>query len=351
MDVWIDVQTPKEVHYFNALRDRLLQASHRVIVTARDYDHIHELLQMYNVDHTIVGRHGGKSLAGKLKASLEREKDLYGLFEQRPLPDYCVSLASPEASRVSFGLDIKSVVSIDAPHAEAVCRLTLPLASYVIAPACIGRQSLTRFGVRDDILTQYDGVDEVAWIRGFDPDPKVPNSLGLKDGKYVVIRTEEAWASYLLKFDMLTESQPLIQSILDEAPEYSVVVFPRYPEQSKFLKDLFGDRIIVPDGAVDAPSLMAYATLVMSGGGTMDREACLMGVPAISFFPLKMPEVEAFLMERGFPIRYSGDVGEASREALKTLKSASSSPISRTKVDNMLNELENPIDKILELFD
>jgi hypothetical protein len=347
--VWIDVLTPKQVHYFHRTTEGLEKKGHEIVITARHYDSTIELLESMDIAHRIVGGHGGGTLGEKLKASLRRQIHIQNFLQSmKQLPDWSLSLCSPEAARIAYGLGIRVLLSNDAPHAEAVSRLTLPLADRLVAPKCIPKAKFTRYGIEPERIRQYDGIDEVAWIRDLRPDESSLALLGLRDRRFVVLRPEETKAAYLLDTlqpSSVTVLRPMIEKLIQLHLEVAIVVLPRYPDQRDALNMEFGDRIVIPDRAIEGPSVMAYADLVVSGGGTMSREASLLGTPAICAFPKGQPDVERFLIERGFPLQYIKDIEEATETALQILADPEEH---RMETYDLLREMESPVETITE---
>jgi len=348
MTFWLDMLTPKQVWLLEGIKKSLEAEGHRVLVTARLHDVVVGLLKMKGIPHYVAGKHGGETLEGKLRASTERELVLTDYLS--PLHkeiDFSIHFSSPEAARVAFGLGIKSICLNDTPHSIAVGKLTFPLSTYVVAPACINAAKLVALGASKDAIVQYDGVDEVAWIPNLKPDASVLKELNLDNSRpIVVVRPEESKAAYMQGFKdvsvLSVKSFPLIRRMLDEFPNSQVIVIPRYEEQrSTILKEL-GGKVIVPNLVIDGPSLLAFSTLTVSGGGTMSWESALLGIPTICHFPIKM-DVERYLTAKGFPIYYTNNIDKATSHALKVLRDPD-----RYRVDtrNLIKKMESPMEAI-----
>src|SRR3989344_9470072 len=194
--IWIEILTPKQVMMFGRLA-KALEKEHELLITTREYKETNEHLELKRVGANCIGKHGGRTLEGKLNACIER-MGLLNELVQKEKPNVLVSLSSPEASRVAFGLKIPHICVNDIPEAEAVTRLTAPLATLIIAPKLIPKQAWEKYGVQKEKVVQYDALDPVAWIKGFKPDQGVLTELGIKRDKPIVtFRTEEIFASYL----------------------------------------------------------------------------------------------------------------------------------------------------------
>jgi predicted glycosyltransferase len=345
---WLDMLTPKQVWLLESIKKRLETKGHKVLVTARLHDVVVDLLKLKGIPHYVVGKHGGETLEGKLRASAERVLALTDYLS--PLHkeiDFSIHFSSPEAARVAFGLGIRSICLNDTPHSIAVGKLTFPLSTYVVTPACINPNKLVALGASKESLIQYDGVDEVAWIANLRPDIAVIKKLNLDQSKpIVIVRPEESEASYMQGLRDISvksvKSFPLVRRVLSEFTDAQVIVMPRYGKQRSTILKEFGEKVIVPDQVIDGPSLLSFSTLTVSGGGTMSWESALLGVPTICYFPIKM-DVERYLTAKGFPIYYTDDMDKATNHALRVLHDPD-----RYRVDTepLVRKMESPVDAI-----
>jgi predicted glycosyltransferase len=348
MTFWLDIMTPKQVWLFESIKRHLEAKGHKTTVTTRVHDVVVDLLKLKGIPHYVAGEYGGETLEGKLKASTERALKLTEYISQfYKNIDFSMHFSSPEAARVAFGLGIKAICLNDTPHSTAVCKLSFPLSKYVVSPACIDPNKLTALGADKDGIVQYDGVDEVAWIPRIKPDPSVLRILGLSTSKpIVVIRPEESKAAYLHGFKDINslsfKAAPLIKRILARFPEAQIVVMPRYEDQRRAIQEQFRGKVVIPNQAVDGPSLLGLSTLTVSGGGTMSWESALLGVPSICHFPMEL-DVQRYLTEKGFPIYYSKDMEEVTSHAISVLREPDKY---RVDTRNLLQNMESPIDAI-----
>lgn len=289
MKVWIDISNVPHVHFFKGIISEL-KKENDVMVTARRLDSMKELLTQEGIEYTMVGEHGGSSDVRKLVRSSQRVLGLTRLFKDRR-PDLALFKHSVEAARVSFGLRIPSLCVLDNEMAEAQNRLMLPLATKVIAPSCIPIREIRRFGVEKDRVVFFDGFCELAHVMNLNPTD-ISKTLGLsRKKKTVVLRPEPFMADYCR-----TDPQKTIVKFLTDNRDVQYVVFPRSEEQ----RNLFvGDNIFLPSHALDSLNLMRQSDLVISGGGTMNREAIALNTPAISTYPERLLAVTRHLISLG----------------------------------------------------
>jgi len=271
---------------FLKLSERLRQRGHSVFNVSRDYREIVNLLKLKGLKAKIIGKHGGKELASKLKASAHRILTLASYFEEVD-PDIAVSFSSPEMARVSYGLGVPHICINDSPHAEAVARLTIPLSAKLLTPKIIPKRVWTKYGISPERIRQYNALDPWVWLKDFTPDERVLCELGLSRSKPILtFRPEEEFAAYLVgKTQGKTRIIPVIERVLTERDDVQIVAIPRYMEQIEVLHESFQDKIIVPHSSIDGPSLLYYTTIFIGGGGTMTTEAALLGVPTFSCYP------------------------------------------------------------------
>jgi predicted glycosyltransferase len=274
-----------------------------------------------------VGKYDPESLLTRLRAGVKRQLLFCDLFEKKACrPNVAVSHCSVDQCRVAFGLGIPVIVTIDTPYADAVNKLTLPIADYIVVSKAIPKEVLDNYNVKARIL-QFEGADEVAWIRGFKPHLKYDFGKPL-----IVVREVEKKAAYTnATVDMLALARRLTRL-------GAVVFLSRY--NRKGVKGL-----IVPNGFVDSASLTAEADLFIGVGGTITKEAALQGTPAIVVKLYPEQHVNDFLARKGFPI-FKTDMLGAPQLAQKLLGE-------KRNVRHLLDKLENPvdlIDKIVEGF-
>ena len=261
MKFWIDMSTPKEVLFFNVIRKELINRGHKVLVTTRKYRETNKLLDYFNINHVVVGRHG-ITRDDKLSAGLERMRKLFYHVERLKI-DGLISLVNPEACRVAFGLGIPVYNFIDMIESEIVCKLTLPLSKIVFIPFHMPRWKLRKYW-RENVYI-YGCLDPVAWM------PKIPAPLeevGLDDkyfvnGKlkrpFIAYRVAETRASYFQKYKDITSD--VVDELKKRLPDATYFPIPRYDDHEM----------------VDLQSLLAYVDLFIGGGGTITEEAAWWG--------------------------------------------------------------------------
>lgn len=292
MRIWFDVLTPKQVVFFEPMMARL-RRRHEVLCTSRRYREAAALARLRGVEAEQVGRHGGAGARAKLEAGLGRARALaarVGRFG----PDAAVSLCSPEASRVAFGLGVRHVAFSDAPHAEAVMRLSVPLVQRLLVPWFIPKSEFSRYGIRPSLITQYRAIDG-AWTAARRPAGPAPG----RAGPTVLVRAAEVQASYMRGPD---SAGAIASAVCERHPGYRVLVLARYAEQARQLRSELRGRARVLQMSVDGRALLDGCDLFVGSGGTMTAEAALSGIPTISYEGSPNP-TEKYLVRRGLAVR------------------------------------------------
>jgi len=350
--IWFDIVTSKESWLFGIISKKFEENGFETIITVRDYDNNVGILDIQNLKYSIIGSHGGKELKNKLVHSLKRSLELTEFISNLdPLPDYCVTFGSPESSRVAFGLGIKLINVNDTPHAEKVAQLTVPLSDFLITPKSVNPSQFIKFGISKSKIIQYNGIDEITWLKDFKPNKKEIEELGISNkGKFIVYRIIESKSAYFTKLEenksVKSDSEELLKQIIMYFPDLQIIVLSRYEDQKKYYKKRFGDKIIIPKEGVNGPNLSFHADLVISGGGTMNREAALLGTPAICFFPLDL-EVNEFVIKEKFPLWHEKSIDNIltrMKEILKTEKRDKKEFLAK------INQYDDVFDALITIF-
>ncbi len=350
MKVWLDILTPKQANFLGELQHRLIGKGFKTVITTREYREVNELLELKELKAIQVGRHGGGELKDKLLESSKRVSDLAAVIEDQK-PDVAISFSSPEAARVAFGLKIPHYCISDSPHAEAVCKLTIPLSQKLFTPWLIPVHAWTRYGITPRDVVRYRALDPTVWLTGYKSNTKTLDGLKLDRNKpVVVVRTPEEFAAYLSDRSSSLSSKvtDIIGKVLDiDGDGLQIVVLPRYDVQGERLRKRFGNRVIVPEHVVDAIPLMRASSVFVGGGGTMTAEAAMLGVPVISYYPGDPTFVERFLINYGLVERVL-DPGRIAQRAIAISKSEDFREFYRKKSARLLRSMEDPLRVIIQ---
>jgi uncharacterized protein len=297
MRVWIDVSNSPQVPFFRPLVALLRERGHDVDVTTREFAQTVELLSLHGIDHEVVGPgHGGAGRIGKARAMAGRVRALRRSARGRGF-DLALSHASHELPLVARSLGIPSSYAFDYEFARTQHGLGCRAATRVVVPAVIPQDRLSRLGARTAKVRRYEGLKEEYYLHGFSPSASVLDELGVDRGHIlVVVRTPPEVSLYH------RHGNPPFADVLERlGREVTVqaVVLPRTTEQSAEIRERALPSVIVPDHAIDAQSLVALADLVVSAGGTMNREAVALGIPAYTTFAGRLGAVDSALVNEG----------------------------------------------------
>jgi predicted glycosyltransferase len=294
--VWIDITNSPHVPFFRPLIRLLRQDGHDVEVTARAFAQTVDLLDLHGIDATIVGTHGGRSRLGKTRVMASRLRELHR-WARRVQPDAAIAHGSHDLTITARRLRVPSTTTFDYEYALAQHQLGARAATRVVVPAAIPSARLTRYGLRPPKLVRYPGLKEEYYLADFEPDSGVPASVGVDpDRILVVLRPPPDVALYHRTGNPLF---PRTLAALGRRPDVHAVVLPRTPAQREHVDSLALPSVILPERAVDAQSLIAAADLVISAGGTMNREAVALGVPVYTVFGGRLGGVDESLIRDG----------------------------------------------------
>jgi predicted glycosyltransferase len=294
--VWIDITAPAHVLVFRPLIRILRERGAEVQVTAREYAQTVQLLDLHGIDAEVIGRHGGRSALGKLGTMATRLTALRRWAKGRRF-DAALAHGSHHLTLAARSLGVPSGTTFDYEFATLQHQLGCRAAKRVLVPEAIPPERLRRYGVRPPKLARYPGLKEEYYLADFEPDPTVVDSLGVDRERIVtVIRTPPDVALYH------RHENPLFPSLLDRLggdEGVHAVVLPRTDEQRDWIRALALPSLLLPDRAIDAQSLIAFSDLVVSAGGTMNREAVALGVPVYTTFRGRLGGVDEALVREG----------------------------------------------------
>jgi len=317
MRIWYDACTGKHVRYGHAIAQRLRKLGHQMVLTTREHPDTVNVMKTLGEQFEIVGRYDPASLATRLRASLEREFQFYEMFKDDK-PHVAISHGSVELCRIAFGLGIQTICTGDTTYAKAANRLYVPLADTLVISKAIPKRIYQRYGARK--IVQFDGVDEVAWVRPFKREERERYEHPL-----IVVRQVEFKASYAKGKDLTVNIAKKLTSL------GNVLFLPRYKRENM-------EGLTVPEEFVDSLPLVGEADLVVSIGGTIAREAALQGTPSLVIPILGWSYVNDYVSIKGFPL-FKVEPSQVLNYARKCIGK-------RMDVSDLLEELENPVDVI-----
>ncbi len=291
MRVWIDLTNSPHVLVMRPVIDNLRARGDEVEVTARDFAQTLGLCRRFGIAHTAIGTHRGGGLAAKARGLAGRSRALYRWARRRERFDLALGHGSNDVTVAAALLRVPSATMFDYEWATVQHQVNCRLARSVVVPEAIPPERLARYGAEGKIRA-YAGLKEEYYLSDFEPDPAVLGELGLDRSEPIAVVRTPPEVSLYHRFE-----NDLFGAVLERLRGSQAVVLARTDEQRAQLLGVGG--LIVPERALDAQSLISYADLVVSAGGTMNREAVALGTPVLTVFEGRLGAVDERLLAEG----------------------------------------------------
>ena len=290
MKIWIDLANTPQVQFFRPLIGLLEKQGHNVVITTRSYAQTVQLADRFGLNHTLIGSHGGRGLKGLIQQNFLRSLQLRQWAKDQKF-DLAVSHNSYSQAVAAFLLRIPSVTFMDYEH-QPLNHLCFRLARRVVVPHVFPNAMLEKFGARGKTY-KYDGLKEEVYIADFQPSADFRTANGFPQGlPLVVVRPPAPWTAYhRFENDLFDE---LLKSLSVKENVY-LLFLPRLASQRDSVKDL--PSFHVSDQVYDGLDLIYHADAVFSGGGTINREAAVLGTMVYTIFKGKLGAVDQYLID------------------------------------------------------
>jgi uncharacterized protein len=294
--IWIDIDNSPHVPFFLPIIDELRKRDFELLLTARDMYQVCELLKFYNLPCRVIGGHYGKNKVLKVLANCSRAVQLIPIAA-RFRPHLAVSHGSRAQVLVCKTLGFRTLMMHDYEYSIKTGFLE---PDWTMMPDVIPNEMMTR---RTDRTLKYPGLKEDVYVPRFHPNPEVLKRLGIGPGQLVITLRPPATEAHYHNPDSEILFDAAVRRIA-KLPNARAVILPRNGRQEKQLRDKWNGLIasgcmIVPETPVDGLNMIWFSDLVISGGGTMNREAAALGVPVYSVFRGKIGAVDHYLSEKG----------------------------------------------------
>jgi len=294
--IWIDLDNSPHVPFFLPIIEELQKKGHEVVLTARDSYQVCELLKFHHITCKVIGKHWGRIRAFKIVGTFLRALQL-SWFMMREKADLSVNHVSRSQLMSSALLGIPNLTISDY---EFIARVGFLKSDWVFVPQFIPEASALKAKKQ---LMKYPGLKEDVYVPRFRPDASLRGELGLSPEDLVVtVRPPASEAHYHnAEADVLLDAT---LRLLVERPDVRVILLPRNERQEKALRKDWANwienrKIQIPEHVVDGLNLIWFSDLVISGGGTMNREAAALGVPVYSIFRGRIGGVDRYLAATG----------------------------------------------------
>ena len=296
--IWIDLANSPHVPFFRALIPEFVAREHQVEITARDFAQTVELATKAGMMPHVIGGHGGGKLSGKAGNLVGRAAALRRWARDRGF-DLAVSHNSYAQISAAASLGIKCVTLMDYEHQPAN-HLAFRLASRVIVPRAFPAGELRKYGASARKIRRYDGIKEDVYLADFVPDPEFGETLrklGVASEDVLVVARPPAREALYHRFE--NELFDELLTSLNARESVKIILLPRSDAQRRDYAAREWASTIIPGQALDGANLIAAADLVVSAGGTMNREAAAIGVPAASIYAGQWAAIDEELLKEG----------------------------------------------------
>lgn len=298
MRIWIDLANSPHVPFFRSLANEFIQRKHEVVVTARDFAETVALAEAAGFAPEVIGGYGGGKLSGKAGNLVQRALALARWARGRSL-DLALSHNSYSQILAARVLSLRTVTLMDYEHQPAN-HLAFRMASRIIVPRAFPQAALTRFGASPEKVRRYAGLKEDVYLADFQSAPefgKQLERLGISASDLLVTMRPPASEALYHRFE--NELFDKLFERLSASPAVKVVLLPRNDSQRQTYSARATSNVIVPSGPLDGANLIAHSDLVISAGGTMNREAAALGIPAASVYLGEWAAIDEELVRSG----------------------------------------------------
>ena len=303
MKIWIDLANAPHVVFFAPVIRKLIQLGHDVYITLRNFSKTVELSKEFGLAGKQIGGHGGKYTALKMLNLLTRSFQLFQFGFSKKID---ISVSHNSYTHTIAGRLIGSrVITIMDYEGQPANHIGFRMAHKIIVPDSFPDACLSKFGARRKNVYKYNGFKEQVYLSDFVPEPFFEDSLKnicnlaeswfFKNELLVTVRTPASIAAYH------HFKNPVYMALLDmlnKRKDVTTIVLPRNYEQERYINNSF-KNLKVPQIVLSGTSLVYYSDAVISAGGTMNREAAILGTPVYTIFGGALPAVDKKLVEMG----------------------------------------------------
>lgn len=342
--IWIDLDNSPHVPFFAPIIKMLQEEGYTLRISARNYSQTVELAQLYGLNFADIGKHYGKNKFIKVLGLIYRSIQLVP-FVLKKKPTIAISHGSRSQMITAHFFKIPIVVFLDYEFVQTI-PFVKPKAMFF--PNIISKETLTKF--HQKIMT-YPGIKEDIYVPNFKPNESIKKYFKFTKKVITVILRPPAYQAHYHN----PESEKLFEDVIEflvNIDNVQTIVLPRDSKQKETLKIKYDNyfnnaSLKIPEDVVDALNLMWYSDLVISGGGTMNREAAALGVPVYSIFRGKIGDVDNYLSKTGrlTLIENSKDVKSKIR-LKKRIRPNKPENINSLALHSIVNDIEHLIKEI-----
>jgi predicted glycosyltransferase len=340
--VWIDIDNSPHVPFFLPIVEELQNRGVEIVLTARAAYQVCDLIKLFSMPCKVIGRHYGKNKLLKVVGNCLRAAELVPMTIARR-PDLAISHGSRAQVLVCKSLGIPTLVMHDYEHSTKTGFIE---PTWILMPDVIPNGVMSK---KTERVLKYQGLKEDVYVPQFCPDDSVLSQLGLNpDDLIVTLRPPATEAHYHNPESELLFNETL--RFLAKQSHLRTVVLPRSVRQNEQIRKDWAElisrgQVVIPKGAINGLDLIWFSDLVISGGGTMNREAAALGVPVYSIFRGKMGAVDKYLAESGrLVLIESVEEVESKIRLTRWKRPATPNNRSRAVLDSIVNSVVSILD-------
>lgn len=316
MKIWFDLTNSPHINFFRQMIEELKAEGHEVVITCRPLANTIDLLDLYKMDYTVVGKHYGKSSRKKAMGFFVRVNQLQKFLKKAKV-DVGISQSSfysPIAGKLA---GVPTIYTNDNEHA-AGNKISFLFAKKIFVPEFIPKENVANALVNEKKVMQYPGVKEGIYLwkkyKGFKLDTSKLNKI--------YIRTEPQLAQYY------SAKQNFMDGIIkDLKDKYEVVILPRTADQAEYYSTEEFKGVTVCKKPLPFEEIAKDCLLFIGAGGTMTREMAVIGIPTISVYQDALLDVDKYLIKEGIMMHDMNLTSQKVEAVLKEVKSKEASPV------------------------
>ena len=292
MNIWIDLTNSPHVNFFEHMI-RELQRDHEVLLTCRPLANTIELLELCGFSYHVVGKHYGQNKIKKIAGFIVRVLQLFWFLRNKDI-DVSISHSSFYSPVVSRLLGIRCIYLNDNEYAEGN-KISFIFADKIMIPEFLDVEKVKKQWAKKEKIIRYPGVKEGVYLWSYKPTISNSNNSGNGRSKKTIFIRPEPWTAQYYKGERNFIDELLI-SIKDK---YKIILLPRGKVQEKYYRQAKFSGVVVPEKSISLGEIMSNCDLFIGAGGTMTREAAVLGIPTISIYQDGLLDVDEFLIRKG----------------------------------------------------
>lgn len=316
MKIWFDLTNSPHTNFFRQMIEELKAEGHEVVITCRPLANTIDLLDLYKMEYTVVGKHYGKSSYKKAMGFFVRVWQLRNFLKKAKV-DVGISQSSFYSPIAGFLAGVPTIYTNDNEHA-AGNKISFLFAKMIFIPEFIPKENVTNLFVKEKKVSQYPGVKEGIYLwkkyKGFKLDTSKLNKI--------YVRTEPQLAQYYT--GKLNFMDSVIKGLKDK---YEVVVLPRTADQAEYYCSEEFKGVTVCKKPLPFEEIAKDSLLFIGAGGTMTREMAVIGIPTISVYQDALLDVDKYLIKEGIMMHDTDLTVEKVDKVIRDVKSKEANPL------------------------